>query len=112
MTDDNTRSDGETQDSFAVEGPDPRCPVVSWVMPTLALPLLYIGLRYPIMAVFNLAVIAFGFVAMVRALVHMRKSGTGGLGWHVAVGILLNMVIITLVIIYMFIGIDPLHIRP
>ena len=112
MADDNKQSGEELQDPCEIECPDPRCPVLSWVLPSVAVLLLYIGLRYSTVAVFNLLVVAFGFFALVRSLVHLRKFGSSGMGLHIVAGVVLNVVIIVLIFFYLFVGSDPLHIRP
>jgi hypothetical protein len=57
-------------------------------------------------------VVAFGITAMMRTLGGIRRFGTCGLGRHVVAGIVLNIAIIALVVLYLFVGSDPLHIRP
>ena len=47
-----------------------------------------------------------------RSVAHIRTFGSCGLGGHVAVGVVLNLIIVTLVAIYIFTGFDPIRIRP
>ncbi len=89
-----------------------KCAVVSWVAPLLAVVVLIAGLRYPVVNGFNILIVAFGITALIRSLAHMRAYGSCGLGGHVAIGLVLNLVVIALVGIYLFTGLDPVGIRP
>jgi len=89
-----------------------KCAVVSWVAPLAAVVLLVVGMRYPVINAFNIPFVAFGVTALARSVAHMRTFGSCGLGGHVAVGVVLNLVIVTLVTIYIFTGFDPIRIRP
>ena len=95
-----------------VGGQGLKCAVVSWAAPLVAVVVLVVGLRYPVLSVFNLIFVAFGITALVRSVAHIRRFGSCGLGDHVAVGVVLNLIIVTLVLLYIFTGIDPVHIRP
>lgn len=88
-----------------------KCARIAWSMPLLAMVLLFLGLRYPILNVFNMIVVAFGAMGWTRTVLHTRAYGNCGFGLHLAVGGLLNVAVLTLVGIYFFTGLDPLHIR-
>ncbi len=88
-----------------------KCARIAWSMPLLAMVLLYFGLRYPILNVFNMIVVAFGAMGWTRTLLHTRLYGNCGFGRHLAVGAVLNATVLVLVGIYFFTGLDPLHIR-
>ena len=89
-----------------------KCAVVSWVAPLIAAAVLVAGLRYPVVSGFNIIFVAFGVTALLRSLAHIRQYGGCGLGGHVALGLILNLIVVTLVAVYVFTGFDPLHIRP
>jgi hypothetical protein len=89
-----------------------KCAIVSWVAPLAAAAVLVAGMRWPVVNAFNLVFVAFGITALIRSLAHIRRYGGCGLGGHVAVGLMLNLVVVTLVVIYIFTGFDPVHIRP
>ncbi|MBS1235660.1 MAG: hypothetical protein H6R46_455 [Proteobacteria bacterium] len=89
-----------------------KCAVVSWVAPLAAVVVLVAGMRYPVVSAFNIIFVAFGITALARSVAHIRKFGSCGLGGHVAVGVVLNLIIVTLVAIYIFTGFDPIRIRP
>ena len=89
-----------------------KCAVVSWVAPLAAVVVLIAGMRYPVVSGFNIIFVAFGITALIRSLAHIRHYGGCGLGGHVAVGLILNLIVMTLVVIYIFTGFDPIHIRP
>jgi hypothetical protein len=95
-----------------VGGQGLKCAVVSWAAPLVAVVVLMVGLRYPVLSAFNLVFVAFGITALVRSVAHIRQFGSCGLGGHVAVGAALNLIIVTLVLIYIFTGLDPVYIRP
>ena len=88
-----------------------KCARMAWSMPVLALVLLYLGLRFPILNVFNMIIVAMGAMGWVRTLLHSRAYGNCGFGLHLAVGAVLNAAVLVLVWIYFFTGLDPLHIR-
>ena len=88
------------------------CAVVSWVAPLAAVVVLVVGMHYPVISAFNILFVAFGVAALARSVAHRRIYGSCGLGGHVAAGVLLNLLIVTLVVAYIFTGFDPLHIRP
>lgn len=88
-----------------------KCARIAWTMPLLAMLLLYLGLRYPILNVFNMIVVAFGAMGWTRTMLHTRTYGNCGFGLHLAVGGVLNLAALALVGIYFFSGLDPLHIR-
>jgi hypothetical protein len=94
-----------------VAGEGRTCAVVSWIMPLVAVVVLVVGLYYPVVRIFNLLVVAFGVTALARAVAHMRRFGHCGLGVHVVAGVLLNLAILILVVIYFFTALDPMHIR-
>ncbi len=89
-----------------------KCAVVSWVAPLAAVAVLVAGMRYPAVSAFNIIFVAFGITALARSVAHIRSFGSCGLGGHVAVGVVLNLIIVTLVVIYIFTGFDPIRIRP
>jgi len=89
-----------------------KCAIVSWVAPLLAAVVLVIGMRYPVVSGFNILIVAFGITATIRSLAHIRRFGSCGLGGHVAIGVTLNLVVITLVVIYLFTAFDPLGLKP
>jgi len=89
-----------------------KCAVVSWMAPLVAVMVLVIGMRYPVISAFNIIFVAFGITALARSVAHMRAYGSCGLGGHVAVGVVLNLIIAALVAVYIFTGLDPIHIRP
>lgn len=89
-----------------------KCAVVSWVAPLAAVVVLVAGMRYPVISAFNIIFVAFGITALARSVAHIRTFGSCGLGGHVAVGVVLNLIIVTLVTIYIFTGFDPIRIRP
>lgn len=89
-----------------------KCAIVSWVAPLLAAAVLVAGLHYPVISGFNIIFVAFGVTALIRSLAHIRRYGGCGLGGHVAVGLILNLIVVTLVAVYVFTGFDPVNIRP
>lgn len=95
-----------------VGGQGLKCAVVSWLAPLLAVVVLVAGMRYPVVSAFNIIFVAFGITALARSVAHIRTFGSCGLGGHVAVGVVLNLIIVILVAIYIFTGFDPIHIRP
>ena len=95
-----------------VGGEGLKCAVVSWMAPLAAVVVLVAGMRYPVVSAFNIIFVAFGVTALMRSVAHIRTFGSCGLGGHVAVGIVLNLIIVTLVAIYIFTGFDPIRIRP
>ncbi len=95
-----------------VGGEGLKCAVVSWLAPLAAVLLLVAGMYYPVVSAFNILFVAFGITALARSVAHIRKFGSCGLGGHVAVGALLNLIIATLIVIYIFTSFDPIHIRP
>jgi len=94
-----------------VGGQGLKCAVVSWLAPLVAVVVLIVGLRYPVVSVFNIIFVAFGVTALARSVAHIRRFGSCGLGGHVIVGVVLNLAIVTLVAIYIFTSFDPIHIR-
>jgi hypothetical protein len=89
-----------------------KCAVVSWVAPLAAAIVLVVGMYYPVIRAFNIIFVAFGITALIRSAAHIHRFGACGLGGHVAVGVVLNLVVVTLVAIYIFTGFDPLSIKP
>lgn len=89
-----------------------KCAIVSWAAPLAAAVVLVLGMRYPVISGFNILFVAFGITALIRSLAHIRQYGGCGLGGHVAVGIVLNLIVVSLVFIYLFTGLDPVQIRP
>lgn len=81
-------------------------------MPLVAVTVLALGMRYPLLRVFNIVFVAFGLMALVRSLLHIRAYGSCGLGGHVVAGAILNLVLLALIVLYVFTAIDPLGIRP
>jgi hypothetical protein len=88
-----------------------KCAIVSWAAPLAAAIILIAGMRFPILNGFNIIFVAFGITALIRSLAHIRQYGGCGLGGHVIVGVILNLIVVTLVMIYIFTGFDPIHIR-
>jgi len=88
-----------------------KCAIVSWVAPLLAAVVLVAGMYYPVVNGFNILIVAFGITATLRSIAHIHQFGSCGLGGHVAVGVALNIVVITLVVIYLFTALDPLGLR-
>jgi len=89
-----------------------KCAIVSWAAPLAAAVVLFMGMRYPVLSGFNILFVAFGITALIRSIAHMRQYGGCGLGGHVSVGIVLNLIVVSLVFIYLFTGLDPVNIRP
>lgn len=106
------KSDAESAAVCGVGGQGLKCAVVSWLAPLLAVGVLIAGLHYPVVSAFNIIFVAFGITALVRSVAHIRKFGSCGLGGHVIVGVILNIAIISLVAIYIFTSLDPVHLRP
>lgn len=88
-----------------------KCAVVSWVMPLVAVTVLALGMRYPVLRVFNIVFVAFGLMALMRSLLHIRAYGSCGLGGHVIAGAILNLALLALILLYVFTAFDPLGIR-
>lgn len=88
-----------------------KCAVVSWVMPLIAIIVLALGMKFPVLRVFNILFIAFGATALIRSVEHIRRFGACGLGGHVAVGAVLNLGVLALIALYVFTALDPLSIR-
>jgi hypothetical protein len=88
-----------------------KCAMVSWIAPLFAIIVLYVGLRYPVLSVFNIIIVGFGVMAMIRSVNHIRKHGACGLGGHLLIGGILNAAILVLVFIYVYTAGDPLGIR-
>jgi len=89
---------------FAGQGA--KCAIVSWVAPLVAIGVLLLSLRYPVAAIFDLVAVAFGITALTRSLAHIHRFGGCGLGGHVALGIVLNVIVVALLGWYLFVGID------
>ena len=106
------QTSAESAPVCGVGGEGLKCAVVSWMAPLAAVVVLVSGMRYPLVSAFNIIFVAFGVTALMRSVAHIRTFGSCGLGGHVAVGIALNLIIVTLVAIYIFTGFDPIHIRP
>lgn len=90
---------------------DRKCAVVSWVAP-LAAVMLVVGMYFPVIRAFNIIFVAFGITALIRSAAHIHRYGACGLGGHVALGVVLNLIVVTLVAIYIFTGFDPLSLKP
>ncbi len=88
-----------------------KCAVVSWVMPLIAIAVLALGMKFPVLRVFNILFVAFGITALIRSVEHIRRFGACWLGGHVAVGVVLNLAILALIGLYVFTALDPLSIR-
>jgi hypothetical protein len=88
------------------EGSGLKCAVVSWVMPLVAGGVLLLGMRFPAIRAVNILVVAFGVTALLRSYAHIRRFGGCGLGGHVVAGSILNAIVLVLVILYVFFGID------
>ena len=106
------QASAESAPVCGVGGEGLKCAVVSWMAPLAAVVVLVAGMRYPVVSAFNIIFVAFGVTALMRSVAHIRTFGSCGLGGHVAVGIVLNLIIVTLVTIYIFTGFDPIRIRP
>jgi hypothetical protein len=106
------QASAESAPVCGVGGEGLKCAVVSWMAPLAAVVVLVAGMRYPVVSAFNIIFVAFGVTALMRSVAHIRTFGSCGLGGHVAVGIVLNLIIVTLVAIYIFTGFDPIRIRP
>ncbi len=106
------KATAESAPVCGVGGEGLKCAVVSWMAPLAAVVVLVAGMRYPVVSAFNIIFVAFGITALARSVAHIRTFGSCGLGGHVAVGVGLNLIIVTLVAIYIFTGFDPIHIRP
>ena len=106
------QASAESAPVCGVGGEGLKCAVVSWMAPLAAVVVLVAGMRYPVVSAFNIIFVAFGVTALMRSVAHIRTFGSCGLGGHVAVGIALNLIIVTLVAIYIFTGFDPIRIRP
>ena len=89
-----------------------KCAIVSWAAPLAAAVVLVLGMRFPVLNGFNIIFVAFGITALIRSLAHMRQFGGCGLGGHVVVGVILNLIVVTLVMVYIFTSFDPIQIRP
>lgn len=89
-----------------------KCAVVSWVAPLAAAVVLVAGMYFPVVSAFNIIFVAFGITALIRSAAHIHRYGACGLGGHVAVGVVLNLIVVTLVAIYIFTGFDPLSLKP
>jgi len=89
-----------------------KCAVVSWIAPLAAALVLVVGMTFPVINAFNIIFVACGITALIRSAAHIHRYGACGLGGHVALGVLLNVVVVTLVAIYIFTGFDPLSIKP
>lgn len=101
----------ETAPTCGVGENGTKCAVVSWVMPLAAIMVLVLGMRFPVLRVFNIVIIAFGIMAVIRSVLHIRRFGACGLGGHIAVGVVLNITNLTLIVLYAFTALDPLGIR-
>lgn len=88
-----------------------KCAVISWAAPLAAVVLLVLGMRYPLLKVFNIVFVAFGTTALARSVAHIRHYGSCGLGGHVAIGTILTIAIVVLVVIYVFTAFHPLALR-
>ena len=106
------QASAESAPVCGVGGEGLKCAVVSWMAPLAAVVVLVSGMRYPVVSAFNIIFVAFGVTALMRSVAHIRTFGSCGLGGHVALGVVLNLVIVTLVAIYIFTGFDPIRIRP
>lgn len=89
-----------------------KCAIVAWAAPLAAAVVLVLGMQYPVISGFNILFVAFGITALIRSIAHMRQYGGCGLGGHVSVGIVLNLIVVSLVFIYLFTELDPVNIRP
>jgi hypothetical protein len=105
-------TEGEAAPVCGVGADGLKCAVVSWVMPLVAVVVLLVGLRFPLVSIFNIVFVAFGITALLRSLGHIRRYGSCGLGGHVVLGALLNVAIVGLVVVYLFTGLDPFALRP
>lgn len=88
-----------------------KCAVTSWAAPVVAALLLVVGMQFPLLKVFNIFFVAFGITALLRSVARIRRYGSCGLGGHVAIGALLNVLVLALVVIYVFTVFDSLAIR-
>jgi hypothetical protein len=82
-----------------------KCAIVSWVMPLIAILILWLALSYPALKVLNILVLGFGVTALIRSVAHIRRYGGCGLRGHVYVGATLNIIIVSLFIMNVFFGV-------
>jgi hypothetical protein len=95
----------------SVEDDDLKSAVLSWLTPLSALAFLIGSYHYPVVSVLNVFFAAFGVAALLRSVARIRAYGHYGLGGHLAMGVVLNLAVVTLILIYIFTLLDPLHIR-
>ena len=88
-----------------------RSATLSWLTPLGALVFLIGSYHYPLVSVLNVFFAAFGVAALLRSVARIRAYGHYGVGGHLAMGIVLNLAVVTLILIYIFTLLDPLHIR-
>ncbi len=89
-----------------------RSAVLSWLTPLSALAFLIGSYRYPVVSVLNVFFAAFGVAGLWRSVSLIRVYGHFGMGAHLAMGVVLNLAVVFLILIYIFTLLDPLHIRP
>ena len=88
------------------EGSNFKCAIVSWVMPLIAIFVLWLALIYPPLKVLNILVLGFGVTALLRSIAHIRHYGGCGLRGHVYIGAILNTLIVSLFILNVFFGVQ------
>ena len=88
-----------------------KCAIVSWVAPALAIGILVLGMRYPVVSVVNIIFVAFSIMALTRSVLHIRRFGWCGLKGHVFLGTVMNVLLLALILVYVFTAMDPMGIR-
>jgi hypothetical protein len=86
--------------------------VLSWLTPLGALGFLIGSYHYPVASVLNIFFAAFGVAGLWRSVALIRVYGHYGMGAHLAMGVVLNLGMVALILVYIFTQLDPLHIRP
>lgn len=94
-----------------VEDDSLKSAALSWLTPLGALVFLVGSFHYPMITVLNVFFAAFGVAALLRSVARIRAYGHCGVGGHLAMGVVLNLVVVSLTLIYIFTLLDPLHIR-
>ena len=95
-----------------VEDDGLKSALLSWFTPLGSLVFLIGSYQYPVVSVLNVFFAAFGVAALLRSVARIRVYGHYGMGGHLAMGVVLNLAVVTLILIYIFTVLDPLHIRP
>jgi hypothetical protein len=85
--------------------------VLSWLTPLGILAFLVGSYRYPAISVLNVFFAAFGVATLWRSVARIRVYGHYGVGGHLAMAVVLNLAVVTLILVYIFTQLDPLQIR-